>query len=119
MESGLLIRWGKLVDGREHQGMDLFAEALTYFGGKLAKGQITYFEPFLFNGGEYEYEQGFFVVKGPKAEIDKIVAEEEFNVLTTKAILLAKYFEIKHLYVGDDVLTQVGRINKVLADLGI
>lgn len=119
MESGLLIRWGKLVDGREHQAMDLFAEALTYFGEKMAKKQITFFEPFLFNGGEYEYEQGFFVLKGPKAEIDKIVTEEEFHVLQTKAILLTKYFEIKSLYVGDDVLTQVGRINKVLADLGI
>src|SRR6266508_3701309 len=65
MEIGLYIKFGKLVPGREEKAIDLFGEAIEYFGEKMAIGWLTFFEPFFFQTSDREEETGFFVLKGP------------------------------------------------------
>jgi hypothetical protein len=65
MEVGLMIRYGKLVPGREAHAIGLFDEALAYFKGKLEAGTITFFEPFFMSTSDFEEESGFFLLKGP------------------------------------------------------
>jgi hypothetical protein len=119
MDVGLMIRYGKLVTGREHQAMDLFQDTLAYFGQKLERGEIPYFEPFFLMTTDQEEELGFFIVKGDMAALTTIVNDEGFKVLMEKARVLASHVQMDWLQTGDSIGEQVELSLKVLSELGV
>jgi hypothetical protein len=119
MEIGLLIRYGKLVPGREHQAIDLFNESMRYFQEKVSAGALTYFEPFFLGTSDLEEELGFFIVKGPAPEIFKLMEEEQYLVFMQKAMVLVEHLRTDLLSVGERIAQQVERALKVNAELGI
>jgi hypothetical protein len=119
MDVGLLFRYGKVVPGREEKAIELFNEVVEFFGEKKDKGVITYFEPFFFFTSDTQEETGFFVVKGPVTEIFKLIEEEAFKTLAYKAYYLVEHFQWDLLTVGEAVMEQIERSNKVRIDLGI
>lgn len=119
MEAGLLMRYGKLVPGREQAAFDLFNEAVTYFGEKIKKGVVTFFEPFFFKTGDLETETGFMVIKGPAPEIFKLIEEDKFRLLVQKAYYLVEHFRYDILTVGEGVALQLESSQKVRAELGL
>ena len=84
MDVGLMIRYGKLIPGRETQALELFEETTAYFQRKVQVGVITYFEPFFLATGDFETETGFLVMKGPAPEVFKLETEEEYLRLMQK-----------------------------------
>jgi hypothetical protein len=84
MQIGLLIRYGKLVPGREAQAIELFREAGQYYRDKVAEKVLTRFEPFFFETSDLEEELGFFVLKGPAPEIFRLMEDERYLRLMQK-----------------------------------
>jgi len=119
VDVGLMIRYGKLVPGREHQAMDLFQETLAYFGQKLERSEISYFEPFFLMTSDQEEELGFFIIKGDMSAIASLADEEAFKVLLEKARVLAAHVHMDWLQVGESAGEQVERSLKVFAELGV
>jgi hypothetical protein len=119
MEIGLIIRYGKLVPGREAQAIELFEEAQTYFKEKVSQRVLTYFEPFFLSTSDLEEETGFFVLKGSAPEIFRLMEEEKFLVLMQKAMVLVEHLRTDLLTVGEGIREQVERSVKVRAELGI
>jgi hypothetical protein len=119
MEIGLYIKFGKLVPGREEKAIDLFGEAIEYFGEKMAIGWLTFFEPFFFQTSDREEETGFFVLKGPVAEVFKMMEDERYLFLIEKALYTVDHFKVELLTVGDGVNQQMERSAKVRVELGI
>ncbi len=119
MEIGLLIRYGKLVPGRERQAIELFEEGMKYFSEKLSKQVITFFEPFFMFTSDLEEETGFFLVKGPAPEVFKIMEDEEYLRLMQKGFLLVEHLRADLLTVGEGITHQLERVGKVRAELGI
>jgi hypothetical protein len=119
MEIGLLIRYGKLVPGREAQAIELFEESTKYFAEKLSSKVITYFEPFFLMTSDLEEETGFFVLKGPAPEIFKLMEEERYLWLMQKAMVLVEHLRSDLLTVGEGIPAQVERAGKVRVELGI
>lgn len=119
MEIGLLIRYGKLVTGRETQAMELFQESTAYFQRKLSEGVITYFEPFFLKTSDLEEETGFFIIKGPAPEVFRLMEEEEYLRLMDKATVLVEHMRADILTVGEGIPAQFERSMKVHAELGI
>lgn len=119
MDVGLMIRWGKLVPGREQAALDVFAEAIAYFGKKIEEKTVTFFEPYFFHTGDQETETGFMVVKGPAPEIFKLVEEEGFLVLMDKGFYTVEHLRWDLLTVGEGVGARIERGAKVRAELGI
>ena len=119
MDVGLMIRYGKLIPGRETQALELFEEATAYFRGKLEVGAITFFEPFFLATGDFETETGFFVLKGPAPEIFKLEAEEEYLHLMQKGLMLVEHLRADILTVGEGITLQRERANKVRVELSI
>ena len=119
MEVGLLIRFGKLVPGREHQAIDLFQQTLSYFSEKRAREELSYFEPFFFLTSDLDEELGFFIVKGSMLELTAISNDETFKVLMMKAAALATHVQLDWLTVGEGIGEQVERSLKVYAELGV
>lgn len=119
MEVGLIIRYGKMVPGREGQALDLFEESSRYFVKKLSEGVLTFFEPFFFSTTDLERETGFFILKGPAPEIFKLIEEEEYRRLMQKGLMLIEHLQADLLTVGEGVPIQVDLARKVRAELGI
>jgi hypothetical protein len=116
MEAGIMFRWGKVTPGRERSAIEFFNEVTAYFGKLLANRRITFFEPFFFATGDYEDETGYFILKGPEGEINKLLVEEEFRFLMTKAEFLVEHFKMDLLVVGEGVGVQIERFAKVLGE---
>jgi hypothetical protein len=119
VEVGLLIRYGKLVPGREVPAIELFQESMRYLEEKRDLGEITYFEPFFFMTSDLDEELGFWLVKGPAPAIFAIMEEEAFKLLMQKSIALVEHMRMDWLTVGDGIAEQVERSMKVFAGLSI
>ena len=119
MELGVLIRYGKLVPGREAQAIELFTEATEYFTKKVKENVLTYFEPYLFMTSDQEEETGFMVMKGPAPEIFRLMEEEKYLWLGEKARILVEHFAVDLLTVGEEIPRQLERASKVRVELGI
>jgi hypothetical protein len=119
MDTGLIIRWGSVIPGREEQALALFDETVTYFGGLMETGKVTSFEPFLYSTSDFEVDQGFFIVKGPVASIFETMDSDAFKHILTKANLLLHHLSVSMLTVGDAVIGQLDRFNKARTELHI
>jgi hypothetical protein len=116
MEIGLMVKFGKLVPGREQHAIELFAEAKRYFAEQYKKGIITYYEPFFYGTGDLEAQVGFWILKGERDLIWKMAEDETFRWLTTKAQFLVDHLEVDWLTVGVAIDEQVQRGAKLAAE---
>ena len=112
MDTGLLIRWGKVIPGREEKALELFSETVAYYDGLIKEGKLASYEPFLYRTSDFTVEQGFFVLKGPVQDIFALMESDAYKEFTTKATLLLEHFTVEMLIVGDEVLGQLDRYSK-------
>lgn len=119
MDTGLLIRWGRPIAGREEPAVQLFEDSTKFLTDLASKGKISYFEPFLYSTSDLEDELGFFVVKGPVTEIFTLIDSEPYKTLVTKANLLLHHVRIEMLVVGEQIALQIDRFAKVRVELQI
>ena len=119
MEAGVIVRWGKLVPGREEKAVALFTETVDYFGKLLVEKKVSYFEPFFFMTGDIENELGFFIFKGPDEFIYQLLADEYFLMLQEKALYSVEHFQVDLLTVGEGISKQLERSAKVRVEYGI
>lgn len=119
MEVGLIIRYGKLVPGREAQAIEMFDEVTRYFKEKLDKKILTFFEPFFLFTSDLEEESGFYLLKGPAPEIFKLMEEEKYLWLMQKGYMLVEHLQADILTVGEAIPAQLERAHKVRVELGI
>jgi len=113
MEIGLIVKFGKLVPGREEQAIALFAETTQWFEEQLKTGYITYFEPFFYASGDLEADAGFWIIKGERDKVRNVVDDETFKWLTLKAQFLVDHLRVDWLTVGEAIPQQVERASKV------
>jgi hypothetical protein len=119
MEVGLIVKWGKLVPGREQQAIDLFTEATEFFTEYVDKKVISSFEPFFYWTSDKDQEVGFFVLKGPQEKIFELIENERFLWLQEKAMYTVEHFTFDLLTVGEGITKQLARSAKVRVELGI
>lgn len=118
MQTGLFLRWGKPIVGREEEAIELFNEVLTFFDMKKKEGTVTYFEPFLFSTTDFDLESGFMVVKGPVTEIFKMLEEDTYKAILAKALLVVGHFQTDFLAVDEAILERFERYNKTRVEMG-
>lgn len=119
MDTGVLIRWGQVVPGREEQSLALFGEVVSYFESLRAEGKLTSYEPYLFSTSDFETEQGFFLIKGPVTEIFSMIDSDAYKTLVTKAMILLHHVNISLLTVGDEIAGQLDRFDKARMELHV
>ncbi|QIK75112.1 hypothetical protein [Nocardioides piscis] len=106
-ESALFIGWGQTVRGREQRSLDVFNDAVTYYGERLQDGSIESFDPVILDphGGDL---QGFFLIKGSAQGLAAMMDSEEFQRLHVRATMIVDNLGIIRAHVDDEVLTQLG-----------
>ncbi len=105
MANALFIGWGPVVHGREQQALQVFNEALSYYGELQQQGQIEAFEPVALepHGGDLS---GFLLLRGDPESLSRVRASEEFLRIIHRGGLVAENFGVVTAFVGDDLNRQ-------------
>ncbi len=105
MANALFIGWGPSVRGREQQALQVFNEALAYFGGLQQQGQIEAFEPVALepHGGDL---YGYVLVRGDPDSLSRVRASEEFRRTIQRGGLVVEKIGVVTAFVGDDLNRQ-------------
>ena len=85
-DAGLFIGWGAPVRGREAKGLEVFSEALAYYGRLQQEGVIEGFETAILepHGGDLG---GFILLRGDAEKLSALRVSEEFTQFTIRASL--------------------------------
>ena len=115
-EAGLFIGWGEPVTGREAKGLEVFAEALAYYGKAEQDGRIESHETVLLypHGGDLA---GFILVRGSDAQIAALRAEDEFERITTRATLVVQNVGVVDAALGDGLQDTIAVYQAAVSDL--
>jgi hypothetical protein len=119
METGLWIKFGRPIYGREQKAMDLYGETKDYFVRLLGEGTVTFFEPFLIPNQVPGEPVAFFVVKAPVTGVFKLMEDELFHAFRQKALYLFEGFTVDFLTVGEEIPGELASFAKVQAEIGI
>jgi hypothetical protein len=115
-EAGLFIGWGEPVTGREAKGLEVFGEALAYYGKAEQDGRIESQEVVLLgpHGGDLA---GFILVRGSDAQIAALRTEEDFERIITRASLIVRNVGVVDASVEEGVQDAIGVYQAAVADL--
>jgi hypothetical protein len=84
----LFISWGDNVPQREERALEVFNEALGYYGRLQQEGRIERFDVVLLepNGGH----GGYMVLHGTHQQLDAVREDDEFRDVLTAASLVVE-----------------------------
>jgi hypothetical protein len=113
----LFIGWGSAVRGREQKALEVFQEALEYYGRLQQQGDIQGFEPVALepHGGDLA---GFLLVKGESDKLAALRASDEFISLNTRAQLVVENFGVAGAFVAEGLQRLYADFGKQAAALG-
>jgi hypothetical protein len=116
-EMGLFTGWGPPVRGREAKSLEVFNEAVAYWGRQQEQGRIESFEVVLLypHGGDLA---GFLLARGSRAELAAIQAEDEFQRLSTRAGMIVEGFGVVACALGDSLGQVIGLFQEATGELG-
>jgi hypothetical protein len=115
-EAGLFVGWGPPVHSREAKGLEVFNEALSWYGKQQESGAFESFEVVLVgpHGGDL---YGFILVKGSQDQIASLRADDEFIRLHTRAGLVVDRLGVVDAVVDEAVGQQVSIYQEAIADV--
>jgi hypothetical protein len=102
----LFLGWGPVVRGRELKSLEVFQEALEYYGQLQQQGRLDSFEPVFLapHGGELG---GFVLARGERKALDEIVSSPEFLRITTRAAAVVDDVGVIQAYTGEALAQQL------------
>jgi hypothetical protein len=115
-EMALFTGWGAPVRGREAKSLEVFNEALQFYGRAQENGRIESFEVVLLDphGGDL---YGFILARGSRGQISELRGDEEFQDLNTRANLIVERLGIVDAYTDDGLGPQVERFQRHVGEL--
>src|SRR5439155_18708807 len=115
-EAGLFTGWGPPVRGRELKGLDVFNEALAFWGRQQESGGIESFEVTLLtpHGGDLG---GFILAKGSQEQIAAVRASDELIRLNTRAAQIVENFGVVDAVVDEGIGDQISLYREAATEL--
>jgi hypothetical protein len=115
-DAGLFIGWGAPVRGREGKGLEVFTEALAYYGRLQQEGVIEGFETAILepHGGDL---QGFVLLRGGEERLAQLRVDDEFVRLSTRAGLIVEGLGVIGAALGDGLEQSIATYAEGIAEL--
>jgi hypothetical protein len=116
-DSALFIRWGAAAPGRERKSVELFGESLRFLVGLVTSGQVASVEPFFLqpHGGDLE---GFFIVRGDRADLNKVRGSDEFQRLQVRAQAVVYKFGVIEAITGEQLNKHMAWFTEAAKEVG-
>ena len=115
-DAGLFIGWGEVVRGREERAVEVFNEAVEFYGGLQRDGRIESFDVCLLepHGGDLA---GFMLLRGSDEQMDAIHHDDEFQRQMTRANFIVDNLGIVPAFFGEEIGRQMSRFQAEVAEL--
>jgi hypothetical protein len=115
-EFGLFIGWGAPHAGRELAAGKVFEEAVAYWQGLKASGEIESFEYVQLNahGGDLG---GFALLRGDPEKLGRLRMTPEFLRLIMRMEVLCEHVGVVDAAIGEGARQIMGAWNDAVADL--
>jgi hypothetical protein len=115
-DAGLFIGFGTPVRGREAKSLDVFQEAMAYYGGLQQDGTIenleaVFLEP---HGGDLG---GFFLIRGQREKLAQLRVNEEFQRVSARAGMVVEGFGVVGGVLGDGLEQSISQFQQAVNDL--
>jgi len=115
-EAGLFIGWGAPVRGREAKGLEVFNEAVGYWGRLEQEGRIESSEVVILfpHGGDLA---GFSLLRGSHAQLNELGGDEEFLRITARAGLVVEGLGVVRASLGEGLGKQIGIYQEAVTEV--
>lgn len=111
----LVTTWGQSVRGREAKSLEVFMDALTFWGKQAADGKCLQPEAFYAD----DESNGMLIVKGKSDGLREIQESDEYQKLIAKAQLIVDDLKIHTYTTGDEEIQRGMRIySEAASELG-
>ena len=112
----IFVGWGQVVRGREQLALEVFQEAVSYYGELQAQGQIERFDAYLLDphGGDLA---GFFLIHGERSALDTVRSSTEFHRLLVRAGSVIDNLGLVSAYSGDALGQQMALFGEISQEL--
>jgi hypothetical protein len=112
----LFLGWGPVVRGREQLALEVFQEAVSYYGKLQEEGQIERFDAYLLDphGGDLA---GFFLIHGERSALDAVKASAEFRRLLVRAGSVIDNLGLVGAYGGEALGQQMALFGEIAQEL--
>jgi hypothetical protein len=112
----LFLGWGQVVRGREQLALQVFQEAVSYYGKLQEEGQIERFEAYLLDphGGDLN---GFFLIHGERSALDAVRSSADFQRLLVRAGSVIDNLGLVSAFSGDALGQQMALFGETAQEL--
>jgi hypothetical protein len=105
-DRALFITWGENVHGREERGLEVFNEAVGFYGRCQQEGRIERFDVCLLEPTGTDV-QGFIAVYGTEEQLAALKADEEYQRNLIDASMIIKRLSVVDGWTGDGIARQM------------
>jgi hypothetical protein len=117
--AAVMIKWGNPFVGREAKSLEVFMQAVEYFGGLVSSKKIEAHRTYIAQSGDFSALGGFMLLEGEVDQLRKVLDSEEYRTLNLKARHLVDRIDEVHCLAGNEIGNEVARIQKIRKELGI
>ena len=109
----LLLTWGTSVRGREQRGLEVFNEALGYYGRLQQEGRIESFDVALLspNGSQ----AGYMELRGTAAQLAAVREDEAFRRLLVDAAMIVDDLRVVDGFCNEGIAEAMGIYQEAIA----
>ncbi|HXD67818.1 MAG TPA: hypothetical protein VNV17_24545 [Solirubrobacteraceae bacterium] len=109
----LLLSWGASVRGREERGLEVFNEALGYYGRLQQDGRLESFDVVLLapNGGF----DGYMELRGTAAQLAAVREDAVFRRLLVDAAMIVDDLRLTDGYCNEGIAEAMGIYQEAIA----
>jgi hypothetical protein len=101
----LFIGWGRPITGREQHGLEVFNEALAFYGELQEAGRIERFDVVLLEpNGQLE---GFITLQGTREQLNALREDHRYQRLLIDAGLIVEHLMQVEGAVGEGIAQQM------------
>jgi len=112
-DAAILIRWDRVVPGREQQALSLFGQSLEYYGTLQSEGAIENFEPVLLEpaGGDLN---GLILLRGSAEQLNAVKRQERFIDITMHAAHACEGFGVMDAYLEGELQARMAKWAQII-----
>jgi hypothetical protein len=116
-DGALFIGWGEVVRGREAKSLEVFNEAVQYWGSLQQAGTIESFDVVILHphGGDLA---GFALAKGDEQKLHALLSDADFQRINARAQFVVDRVGVVPGFYGDSLTRGMATFQAQIADLG-
>ena len=113
-DAALVLRWDRVVPGREQTALSLFGQSLEYYGTLQSEGAIESYEPILFDPTGTDLN-GVIVVRGSADQLDALRRQDRFIEITMQAAYLCESFGVVNAHLEGQLQARMAKWAQIIS----